>query len=740
MKQLVFLTLTAAVAGSLAAQSNTVPGLDGRLTQIDTFTYQGRRGAAYPNGEVAASMMNEMCNPGSVTIPWFAAMQTNHPKFGFIMVRVANDKIEQVSDWSFCKHAFISTNSPSSCGSCVPAGGGTVMGIGCSDIYGVGNNNDRTTLGPPSELNPWLGTWGATGSYFDIGDPAQAGYPASANGAYSLNTSGFDNVKNRVIMREQDLITPGAKYYYGIHLMHEGEAVANRGDNLAHRGCNPVFGGSTWTFANNGDAQQWGTVLQRWNGATIGSGQNGNDDGRFFVAVKTTALGGGQYHYEYAIHNVDNNRAGATFRLPIDPAAVASNFTFGDIDTNAANDWTAARVGNEVVFSAPAGNALRWNTIYNFGFDANYQPGFGNASIDEAFVGPGGLTVTVNTKVPAGPPAAEYSVVGTGCANCRSSFYEVGGFDLANSKIQLTYGTGGYSVGPSTATYVAPSGGSLGLTDETDASFALPFTLPYPGGSTNTLRICSNGYISVSTGNGISYQPSSAAFLGSAVPRWAPCWHDFNPAGANNVYVNTAPGVVRVTWLNVPNWTAPAGSSTVQAQFYSNGDVHFLYNAVSLNADSYLVGWTRGNNAADPGNRDISATIGTGFSTCTSDVTGIDLAVSARPVIGTTINLVTSNLPASTLAGFQMLGFASFIPGFDLTTILDMPGCFAYTLPDISVTFTPTGSSNSMPFTIPLDNTLNGQTMMVQTLTISPGFNPASLLTTNGVQLLFGSS
>lgn len=742
MKKLVLVCLASAVASSLAAQSNAVPGLDGRLTQIDTFTYQGRRGAAYPNGEVAASMMNEMCNPGTVTIPWFAAMQTNHPKFGFLMVRIANDKIEQVSDWSYCKHAFISTNSPSTCGTCVPAGGGTVMGIGCSDIYGVGNNNDRNYLAPPSELNPWLGSWVANGSYFDIGDPAQAGYPLPADGGRSLVTTGFDAVKNRVIMKEQDLLTPGAQYFYCIHLMHEGEAVANRGDNLASRGCTPTWSGSTWSFPNNAVSQIWGTVLQRWSGASISNGQNGNDDGRFFVAVKTTSLGGGNFHYEYAIHNVDNNRGGGTFRIPIAPTATASNYTFGDIDQNAANDWTAARVGNEIVFTAPVGNALRWNTIYNFGFDANVQPGFGTAKIDQATVGAGALFVDVGTKVPSGIPAAEQTPVGTGCANCPSSFYENFGssFDLANTKFRLTYSAGGYTVGPSPATYVAPSGGNQNRTDESDINFNLPFTLPYPGGSTTAIRICDNGYISTTAANGISYQPSVASFLGSAVPRWAPCWHDFNPSGANNIYVNTAAGVVRVTWLNVPNWAAPGGSNTFQVVFNSNGDVDFIYNSMGLNADPYLVGWTRGGNAIDPGNRDISATVAAGFSMCATDITGISHSVSARPIIGTTINLVASNLPPSTIAGFQMIGFTYFPAGVDLTALLNMPGCYAYTTPDISVSFVPTGATNTMPFSIPLDPSLNGQQVMSQTLTVSPGFNAASLLTSNGVQLLFGSS
>ena len=64
-----------ALACSLAAQSNVVPGLDGRLTHVDDLTYYGRRGAAHPNGQAGMAMLNTMCNPGSVNIPWQAAMQ-----------------------------------------------------------------------------------------------------------------------------------------------------------------------------------------------------------------------------------------------------------------------------------------------------------------------------------------------------------------------------------------------------------------------------------------------------------------------------------------------------------------------------------------------------------------------------------------------------------------------------------------------------------------------------------------
>ena len=108
---------TMLVAPALTAQSNVVPGLDGAVIDIGSLTYWGRRGPTN-NGEVGMSFRNEMCNPGSVNIPWFAAMQPNHPFFGFIIARLHNDKIEQINEWSFCKHAWLSINyTVGGCGS-----------------------------------------------------------------------------------------------------------------------------------------------------------------------------------------------------------------------------------------------------------------------------------------------------------------------------------------------------------------------------------------------------------------------------------------------------------------------------------------------------------------------------------------------------------------------------------------------------------------------------------------------
>ncbi|HEX5054052.1 MAG TPA: hypothetical protein VFZ65_19895 [Planctomycetota bacterium] len=729
MKRIALLSIASAIAGSLAAQSNTVPGLDGRLTAVDDLTYYGRRGAAYPNGEVGMAMLNEMCNPGSVVIPWMAAMQPNHPKFGFLIVRRSGDRMEQISDRSMCKHAFTSTNYSGSCGSCQNPGTGTVMGINCADTYGAGNNADRTWLGPADEIDPWLGTWNPVGSYFDVGDPQTGLGPA--DGVRSLITSGFDSVKNRVTVQESDLLTAGAAYFYGIHLVHQGESGANRGDNLASRGFNPSHSGSTWSFSNNSVGQVYGSILQHWTGAQLDVGQNGTDDGRFFVAVKVTALGGGMHHYEYAVHNADNSRGGATFRVPVDPAATVTNFTFRDIDTDPLNDWVGSKSGNEIVFMAPANNPHNWNTIYNFGFDCSIAPSSGTAKIDEARMGPGALWVSIPTKVPSGIPTADVTYTGQGCGSCQRSFYEQGAFDLANQAVGLTLQSNVYTVGVGTVPYVAPTGSTLSLTDDSQVSVALPFTLNYPGGSTNTLWVCSNGFVSAAS-NGTSYTPSSSEFLNGAT-RWAGCWRDLNPGAGGQVRFDSSASAVRITFVSVPNYSG-GGLNTFQYTFESNGNVTFRY--LTMSANSALVGFTPGGGAIDPGSMDISAALAATFTLCAIDSLGLAMTATA-PVLGSTVTFTTTNIPVGSFLGLQILSLTPITPGLSLA-FLDMPGCELYQSLDVLQQFATPGSVGSSTFSVPNNNGLIGTTLASQSATLTVGFNPFGFLTSNGARLTLG--
>ncbi len=398
------------LASTLAAQSNSVAGLDGKLYAIANPTVWGRRGASNPNGEFGFSASNTMCNPGSIVIPWSAVPQANHPKFGFMVTRLQNDRMVQISDRSYCKHAFLSLNTNSGvCLPCTNPGTGSVMGIGCSDVYAAGNNGDRNYLGPPDEINPWTGTWSMVGSYFDRGDPAVAA-PGNADGVRSTISTTGDVVKNRVTIKEAD-IQAGSTYFYQIHLLHEGESVAVRADNIMCRGVSYTWSGTAWSTANVGNAIT-GSVLTQWPGASMSLAGNGSDDGRISIAVKVTGPTNGMWHYEYAVHNVDNHRGAATFRIPMCSAARVQNVGFRDIDQDVLNQWTSSRVGGELVFSAPGNNPLNWNSLFNFWFDSDAAPVAGNAAFDQARIGAGALSFTVPTQVAGFVPTV---YLGNGC-------------------------------------------------------------------------------------------------------------------------------------------------------------------------------------------------------------------------------------------------------------------------------------------------------------------------------------
>ncbi len=737
MRYLSMLSMAALSAG-LVAQSNTVNGLDGRLTVVDNMTYYGRRGPSYPNGEVGMAMLNSMCNPGSVNIPWQQAMQPNHPKFGFLVVRVANDKIEQINEWSFCKHAFTSINVSGACGSCQNPGTGSLMGLNCSDTYGAGNNASRTWLGPPEEINPWLGTWNPVGSYFDIGDPSQAGYPAPADGVRSLSQSIFDSVDNRVTIDEIDLTTPGASYYYGLQLIHQGESVANRDDNIAHRGMNPNWSGSSWSFPNNGAGQQYGTILDRWTGAEVNVGQNGTNDGRFYVASKVTSLGGGNYHYEYAIHNVDNSRAGGDFRVPIDAGATASNYSFGDIDTNGGNDWSVVRIGNEVVFTATANNPLEWNTIYNFGFDANFAPGSTSCTVGEHRPGAGTSFVVVPTKAPSGATYANYASVGVGCGGtaviCDEAIYEYPNFDLQNSSWTFTYAAGQYTLVPGAGTWINPTG-AQGFADDTENNYSLSHSLPHPGGTTNTLRVCSNGWVtSGASPSGSNYSPTVAKFL--PIEMWCGLWRDLNPANGGDVYFASNSQRTVVSWVGIPNYSN-SGSNTFQMQFWANGDVHVIYQNITVNG-SYLVGFSIAN-ASDPGSVDISNSLNSGLVVCSGSGGTLDVALdsSARPIVGTSVNMITTNVPLTSVGGLSILSLAPIPGGFDLTG-LGMPSCFLYQNLDVVDLFAVAGGTGQRSFAFPNSPSLAGTILLNQSAVMVSGINAFNMATSNGLEFLIG--
>jgi hypothetical protein len=402
----------------LPAQSNAIAGLDMRVYDVVGTTVYGRRGAAYPGGEVGIGLGHSFCNSGTVPITWVSQsgglMIDTYPKIAFLLACERDGRMVQISGKSYMKHSRTPFNfSSGPCAPCQSGPSGT-MRIGCSDTYSTGFNGNQYNLGPTDEVDPWLGTWQSMGSYFDRGDPAVTGSAAMdrVQSLSSTQVSAFGPVKNRIEVLESDL-TGGGTFYGQVHAMIVGEPVENRANNLMSRRATYTWNGTTWSASLPGAVVQ-GSVLTQWTGATTALGGNGADDGRFLVACKVTGPVDGLWHYEYAVHNIDNARGGASLRLPICPDARVLNAGFHDIDRDATNEWTVSRTPSELSFLAAASNALDWNTIYNFWFDSDAAPVAGTASIDEARPGAGAMNVAVAATVPG---VLGHQFLGAGCGS-----------------------------------------------------------------------------------------------------------------------------------------------------------------------------------------------------------------------------------------------------------------------------------------------------------------------------------
>jgi hypothetical protein len=410
-------TLLLLCAGSAYAQSNTIPGRDLRLQ--DAFWIERfRREGSYPTGVQAIGTWTVVCNPGTSDIPFLAPMNPLHAFIHYMVTRESDGRLVQISNWAWVKHTFGSSNDPSPCGNCPLPGLTSYVVQGCNDTYANYQAVDHFHLGPPEEVDPWLGTWNPICSHFDRGNPPVA--PAQqcdgirsldGNQAAVLNQSIGDAMR----VYDDDFAVPGAAFYYQAGYLIPFEADALRGDNIGSRQFSATWnaGSQQWDLADSSSFLQ-GSVLQRWTGASIDSNSNGPDDGRYYVAVKVTGPVNGRWHYEYAVQNRDNQRGMGAFRIPVCAAAQVSNFGFHDFDRQPLTDWTAAKSGAEVVFQVNPlhPNPLRWNSLFNFWFDCDAAPLPGATLLDQYAVGPGALSVTVPSTTPSGLWNQE---LGAGC-------------------------------------------------------------------------------------------------------------------------------------------------------------------------------------------------------------------------------------------------------------------------------------------------------------------------------------
>jgi hypothetical protein len=262
-------------------------------------------------------------------------------------------------------------------------------------------------------------------------------------------------------------------------------------------------------------------------------------------------------------------------------------------------------------------------------------------------------------------------------------------------------------------------------------------TFPYIGGSTSTLEVCSNGFVSPVTGNGTSFSPTAAAWLSSLQPRWG-TWHDFNPgvAGSGHVKFEQIGTVAYVTWDGVFDFSAVT-ANTWQLQFdLATGNVTYAWQTMNVSGVATLVGYAGGGTNNDLGSMDISAALPGTFHTSALDQSGITES-GTLPHLGSTLTMTTINYPAGSTLGVHVLSLVQHNPGIDLGPV-GMPGCFQYLDTTSTTVVLPSGGQSVFTLVIPNNPAFSGLPLIGQTYAFAPGLNSLGVVSSNGVAMVVG--
>jgi hypothetical protein len=367
--------------------------------------------------------------------------------------------------------------------------------------------------------------------------------------------------------------------------------------------------------------------------------------------------------------------------------------------------------------------------------------------------GTGSFSLNVNGPGGGSGVLASNTSLGIGCIRQFSSFYErfptTPSIDLSNTAFSMFSTGSGYVVIPSSTAFIPPSAtaANLGLGDDTETGITLSAPFAYPGGTTTTLNVCSNGHIATaSNGAAFDYTPTANEFLGWTNATWA-VWRDFICNATGNVKFEEVGGIACVTWDGVIGYvgTAPGTvTSTFQIQFeLATGNVNFVFQSmdtVSISGftggDGYLVGYSGPGANADGGNTDIS-TIGA-LSLVGADVLPLTLAGTSRPVTGTNWGLSVSNIPATGILGVDVFGLSD--PGINDLFFLGAPGCGLRAALDVTNAWLVTGPTHAYSLSIPSNPALLSLNLYTTSAVFQvPQVNSLGAITSNGIQGLVGN-
>jgi hypothetical protein len=382
-------------------------------------------GAAATVGSIVAyGLGTSSCNVGDENVLWINATPY-HPIIPQNMYRLetvnGSTRFEQIGQ-SWSKYAFtaltyyVCAANPLGGTSSCSGQGGSVLGVGCSDPYTAGRNATQSSAGPRYQCNPF------TASFPDDGGSVRSAWPPTT-----------DATSRRIRVNTADLGHAGALYFGECMYISRNDACFGNGKNNAsyrrftggpgtitmqgaiggvgtHRMTPAIFAwknnglgtdivdpnititevtcGNTFYTHNTTPAQP--TYVQYSANPALLMSPLG--DGWLYLGSRATDLGGGTWHYEYAIENLNSDRGIGSFTVNFPASSVITNAAWKQIDAHsgvAAEDatrnavWIQTIGATSINWASPntwnsatptLGSYVRWGTMYNFRFDCNVAP------------------------------------------------------------------------------------------------------------------------------------------------------------------------------------------------------------------------------------------------------------------------------------------------------------------------------------------------------------------------------
>lgn len=403
--------------------AGTVPGPDVVVGDLSGLAQFG----SSSGGFVGLAVGTDSCNFGTVNLNWFANPANDHPVIPQNLYRMSGgsgntERFEQVGQ-SSVKHAFTAlTNNICNLG--CNGVGGSQLGSGCSDPYSA-SLNAGPNLGSRAWINPYTGF-----------------YPRDDSATRNNDHTGHTHTgpSHRIYTNINDLNTtlnPGATYFAeGQYVTpHEyawcqsNPTQCNMNNNVSYRQYN-VSGTTSFSFTAAAATVRQKAAIYAWTGASFSEfAPAPGADGIGVVGYKVTNPSAGVWHYEYAVYNMNIDRAIQSFSVPVGAGVTLANLGFSappqhpgwaaDGTTGNAGfsgtPWSPVQGSNSVSWSSeslaqnPNANAIRWGTLYNFRFDSNRPPTTGNATLGFFKTG---SPMTVAVQVPSAAAQSQVTVTG----------------------------------------------------------------------------------------------------------------------------------------------------------------------------------------------------------------------------------------------------------------------------------------------------------------------------------------